>query len=148
MLRLALTILTIGLFVSAPSAGAVFCQPDSGKQNCVLPTLKPGVFLIEINGSIDWALVREVEAVLQKGGRFNTLQVGSSPGGDVEAAMALGRIVRAQQIGASISGDCASACIFAIAGPIYRSAGSKVKRNTLTRLMCWHDPELSASWHR
>jgi CubicO group peptidase (beta-lactamase class C family) len=27
-------------------------------------------------------------------------------------------------------------------------AGSKLKCNTLTRLMCWHDPELSASWHR
>ena len=39
----------------------------------------------------------------------------------MEAAMALGRIVRRQQISASVSGDCASACVFAIAGPIARS---------------------------
>lgn len=121
MPRLALTIMAIVLLMAMPSAWAGLCQQEAGKQSCVRQTLKPDVYLIEINGPIDWTLVREVEAVLRKGGRFNAMQVGSSPGGDVEAAIALGRIVRAQQIGASISGDCASACVFAIAGPIYRS---------------------------
>jgi len=63
MPRLALTILTIVLLVAMPSAWAGLCQQETGKQSCARQTLKPGVYLIEINGPIDWALVREVQAV-------------------------------------------------------------------------------------
>jgi hypothetical protein len=38
-------------------------------------TATPGRYLIEINGPIEWQLVRDVEAVIKKGGRINSLTV-------------------------------------------------------------------------
>jgi ATP-dependent protease ClpP protease subunit len=105
------------LSLASPSARAMFCDNTS----CVMQTAKPGVYLVEIDGPIEGTLVREIEAVLRKGGRINSLGILRSPGGDVEAAMALGRILRAQRVGAQVTGDCASACVFAIAGPLWRS---------------------------
>lgn len=51
-----------------------------------------------------------------------------SPGGDVQAAMELGRILRRMNFNAWIFPDklCASACVFVLAGAPYRTVGGKV----------------------
>jgi ATP-dependent protease ClpP protease subunit len=106
--------------VATPSH-AQFCQSGVGKPTCVVETATPGRYLIEINGPIEWQLVRDVEAVIKKGGRINSLTVLESPGGDVEAAMAIGRMLRSQELmRANVNGACASACVFVIAAPFLR----------------------------
>lgn len=109
------------LSLSSPGARAGACMEDFGKQSCIRQTFTPGVYLIEINGPIEMSLVEDVKSVVKNGGRINTLEVSQSPGGDAEAAMALGRLLRAKEVDASVNGDCASACVFAIAGATFRT---------------------------
>jgi hypothetical protein len=105
----------------ATNAAGSICETQQRKMNCVQQTLlNPKLYFVQIGGPIEWSLVRDIEAVLAKGAKLNALEVSSSPGGDVEAAMALGRLFRSQSMGATVFGDCASACVLAIAGPIYR----------------------------
>jgi hypothetical protein len=95
------------------------CPSRAKTKNCSL----------ELNGPISKAQVDSLEKYLSSHNatRVWIIEV-SSPGGDIDAAMRLGSIIRAQNASVSVSGNnlCASACVLVLAAGVMRSVWGEV----------------------
>ena len=106
--------------MTAKSEGAV-CFPDG----CVCG------FLLAIDGEIDSATVdkvRELFAVRRAHPKANEGISINSLGGNVAAAMEIGRMFRQERAWLAVDHDCVSACVLVLAGAIDRlvSSGTRV----------------------
>lgn len=116
------------LLVAAPhDSRAETCEllMDPGR-SCILQTANPDRYILVLDGPISEALAKEAQSVIGAGGKFIALEVWDAPGGDVHAAMTLGRLVREHQIHATVHRTCASACVLTLAGAVSRTYYSKL----------------------
>lgn len=77
-------------------------------------------FFITLDGLITKRLALGLAELEAHGARPYALRVRSSAGGDIEAAMAVGRFLRKYEVPAMVAGPCASACVLVIAGAVSR----------------------------
>jgi ATP-dependent protease ClpP protease subunit len=97
------------------------CYIISGKKVCDL--------LIKFAGAIGATSADDVASLLDFDARaelllFKTLNI-NSPGGNLDAAMAIGRLLRKNRVSILIpkDGECVSACVMIYAGAVSRSGG-------------------------
>ena len=101
------------------------CDPKFG---CLL--------VVEIRGEITDATVAQLSRIIERTRRkaevdkllFNLQVELNSPGGSVDAAMAIGRIVRKEEAGAFVNRGavCLSSCVLILAGGSFRSFEGKI----------------------
>lgn len=79
--------------------------------------------VLYVSGEITSHFADAAEAFDRSGGKVGILIVekGGSPGGDVEAAVRVGRVLRKQATHATLEGPCASACVLMYAGAVRRA---------------------------
>jgi hypothetical protein len=105
---------------------------DSAGGHLVIEKLSDGRNYCQFRGEITQQSVKEVSTALTKGVCSNVIFL-NSPGGDVDAAMAIGRLFRENQISVDVDDDellakthkkgiCASACVFIYVGAVLRIA--------------------------
>lgn len=89
--------------------------------------------VIRLDGRIDSKTPKEVQAVFEKlkpecALYEQTIVLLNSPGGDLEASLAVGRIIRNKSAATSIlsKASCASACVYAFLGGVYRFGLGKI----------------------
>jgi ATP-dependent protease ClpP protease subunit len=104
---------------AAPTKGVkseLHCYIISGKKDCDLH--------ITFVGAIDAKSANDVASLLDFDARTKTLNI-NSPGGNLDAAMAIGRLLRRNRMFIIIpkDGECVSACVMIYAGAVLRSAG-------------------------
>ena len=85
--------------------------------------------VINIDGSITNSTLLEVSQKLTGWQNFDPIPGGlivllDSHGGDGEAAMAIGRLLRQKKAQTFVTGQCDSACVFILAGGVVRAAKS------------------------
>jgi ATP-dependent protease ClpP protease subunit len=82
---------------------------------------------IIIDGEIDSSTLAEFNALARKTGGWGIVML-NSPGGDLDSAIAIGRIVRAQNLETDVPNwaTCASACIFILCAGVDRSAFGRI----------------------
>lgn len=87
----------------------------------------PGYHIIFIDGDIDASTLTEFRVLVAQIDGWGMVRL-NSPGGDLESAISIGRIVRAQSLGTEVAhqDSCASACIFILAAGVDRSAYGKI----------------------
>ncbi len=87
----------------------------------------PGYHIIFIDGDIDASTLTEFRVLVAQIDGWGMVRL-NSPGGDLESAISIGRIVRAQSLGTDVAhqDSCASACIFILAAGVDRSAYGKI----------------------
>lgn len=110
-------VLTVGLVISLSAQADV----------SVYPIQANGINGLWISGQINAGDPAALQKYLPQFMRVKTVLL-DSPGGDVLAAMELGRILRRMNFNAWIFPEklCASACVFVLAGATYRTVGGKV----------------------
>jgi hypothetical protein len=83
---------------------------------------------LSIRGELNEATLNLVKKEFGKPPQISMVNL-ESPGGSVDAGMAMGRIFREHQVMTQVGGydvECASSCIFAFVGGTWRYAGGKV----------------------
>lgn len=101
------------------------------------PTEECG-FSVKVNGEIDANTTDQVGKLLEESREWTTKQqhakrqdtlIIDSPGGNLAASMAMGRMLRKERVHLFIpkGGECVSACIMILAGAVARFWGSPVK---------------------
>ena len=103
-------------------------SPIEGNANTIANAPQKQIVLMGIQGQISKQVL---ERVRQSIGRVqgDPIPAGlivllDSPGGDGNAAMAIGRLLRAANAHVFVTGQCASACIFLLASGVVRSAAA------------------------
>jgi ATP-dependent protease ClpP protease subunit len=103
-------------------------SPIEGNTNTIANAPQKQIVLMGIQGQISKQVL---ERVRQSIGRVqgDPIPAGlivllDSPGGDGNAAMAIGRLLRAANAHVFVTGQCASACIFLLASGVVRSAAA------------------------
>lgn len=120
--------LTASMALAGQAEGGVKCFTFEGRNECV--------FSMELNGEIQLGTVNEVKRLLDRRrewiGAKKTNEAGTliidSPGGNLAAAMAIGRMLRAERVPVFIpkGHECVSACIIVLAGAVTRLYVGKV----------------------
>ena len=110
MRTLALCSIPLILFGIAPSARSASVTLLSDPRDVVL-----------VNGVIETADVAKIDGILSSLKGTPALWI-NSDGGDLEAAIAIGRLLRKTEAVVTVQGRCASACVFILAGGVTRSA--------------------------
>ena len=135
-------ILLLGAVLAAP--GAVNAQEPVDETGPPRPAIAPRqqVITVSITGQIGKKHIDEFRAAVAKV-TGDPLPAGlillvNSPGGDGLAAMELGRLARAHKAHIFVRERCASACVFLLAGGVYRDAAPDaigIHRGRLTRFV-------------
>lgn len=113
--------LTVALaFIASSAAHARFFQDDF-----YFPNGDNARYFLTIGGAITSELADKVRALEARGAKPYGVALDNSPGGDVEAAMEIGRVLRKHQVRASVDGDCASACVLILAAGVMRDFGPR-----------------------
>jgi hypothetical protein len=100
----AYTFVALGLAQSVPAAAAMLrFDPDTEE--------------IAVVGEIEKGDARKLDALMQQ--HRSTITVTSS-GGDVDEALAMGRVLRRREAVITAEGECFSACVFLYAGAVQR----------------------------
>lgn len=83
----------------------------------------PARQVLHVSGELTRRLADAVAALDRGGGEIGILVIDrpGSPGGDVDAAMRIGRVLRRQATPVSLQAPCASACVLMIAGGVRRA---------------------------
>jgi hypothetical protein len=124
------------LFLSFVGCSAAHAEPTTGvysELHCyILSGKKVCDFQIKFGGAIDAKSANDVASLLDFDERTELFLGKSidinSPGGNLDAAMAIGRLLRKNRVTISIpkDGECVSACVMIYAGAVRRSASGKV----------------------
>lgn len=104
-------------------AGIFFCYPAKAAQN------NPSPRLLRLDGVITENTAQQFNQQLSGWTNQDPIPAGliillNSPGGDGEAAMKIGRLLRAKKAQIFVIGQCESACVFVMAGGVVRAANS------------------------
>ena len=75
--------------------------------------------VVFVSGVIETADVAKIDGVLNSLKGTPALWI-NSDGGDLEAAIAIGRLLRKKEAVIRVQGRCASACVFILAGAVVR----------------------------
>lgn len=78
---------------------------------------------VKFEGEITAETEAHFRAIRAAGNRIESLELGNSPGGNVDAAIAIGRMLRKDQtfMRSPVGSRCISACVLLAAGPVTRS---------------------------
>lgn len=89
--------------------------------------------VLYVAGEITNRFADAIEQLARNNGKVNNLIVvePGSPGGDVQAALRIGRVLRKLEVQAHLYAPCASACVLMIAGAVYRGTGRTVGPNLI-----------------
>jgi hypothetical protein len=106
--------------------GRAHCFAFEGKDHCS--------FTIWLNGEINSGAVNEIKDVLDRrrawigDKQVEHLFYIDSPGGDLAAAMAIGRMIRKERLTLLVSKghECVSACVMVLAGAVHRGTYGKI----------------------
>ncbi len=99
---------------------------DQALRNPLRFELKAGG-VMAVEGSIDPGAAERFAAEMDARGEYVTTVTLNSPGGSLDDAMAMARLIRARSIGAEVADGalCASSCPLVLAGGVVRQVGEK-----------------------
>lgn len=101
------------VFIGFFTSGVTFAKTQvicyEGRNDCN--------FILE--GLITLETLEKFESFKKRGKKIGVLMVVSSEGGDIHAAMSIGRLLR-KDAASIYAGRCASACVFLVAGAVWR----------------------------
>jgi hypothetical protein len=125
--------LLIFVLFYGPNAYAEFAKVE-GRTNCSTLGGKVGCsFAIWLSGEIASSTVNEVKELLDRrrawtGGEQGNLFYIDSPGGNVAAAMAIGRMIRKERLTVLVwkGQECLSACVIVLVGATHRGFYGKI----------------------
>lgn len=108
---------------SAKVSGGYGCDRSSEWAVCFADQCVCG-FSMSIDGEIDSSTVGKVRKLFEVRRANKRVDEGfaiNSPGGDIAAAMAIGRMFREERAWLHVNGVCISACVLILAGAVDRS---------------------------
>jgi hypothetical protein len=138
-------LIVVSALASAKVSGGYGCDRQNEGAVCFLDGCVCG-FLLAIDGEIDSAAVDKVKELFAVRRAHPNVDEGfslNSLGGNVAAAMEIGRMFRKERAWLDVNGNCVSACVLVLAGAIDRSVSRGrvgIHRPYTTRI----DPSWSA----
>jgi ATP-dependent protease ClpP protease subunit len=110
----------------------VYCEAETfvncfGRKDCY----------VYLKGEISSEMLSDLRSVESDGNKISSVHIGGSDGGDVAAALAIGRLFRSHETTVGVLGHCYSACVFLVVGAVWRLG---IDQSINERLLGIHRP--------